>query len=182
MVDRHLVDDGHVEFVENQGFGEMPGKLRMSFDDRNRAGPPSLVGRLEFRRDSQTECEDVLQRKGRTVIVVDFDDEVGIDFREQLLRALETFEESLPVVLSGFAEVDCGPDGRHVRARDTRHDSRHQEFSFASTAACSILLRLCSIDRPPDSIMFRYLSFVMPVIEAAMSSNDNPQVAPSFDT
>ena len=48
MVDIHPVDDGHVEFVEDQALGQVPGQLRVALDDGDRARAPALVRRREF--------------------------------------------------------------------------------------------------------------------------------------
>ena len=48
MVDRHFVGDGHVEFIEDQGFRQMPCECRMPFTTGTGRGPKpsSAIGKL----------------------------------------------------------------------------------------------------------------------------------------
>jgi hypothetical protein len=44
MIHRHLVRNAHVEFVEYQGLGEVPGEFWMSLDRRYGPRTEALVG------------------------------------------------------------------------------------------------------------------------------------------
>src|SRR4051812_28834507 len=50
VVDLHLVDDGEIEFVEDDRLHDMRGELGMAFHRRHLARPPSLVRDRELRR------------------------------------------------------------------------------------------------------------------------------------
>ena len=51
VIDIHLVDDGHVELVEDQALRNMPGKVWMALHIRHLARAPAFVGgRVSFRR------------------------------------------------------------------------------------------------------------------------------------
>ena len=103
----------------------MPRKLRIAFDDRHRTRSPAFIGRLKFRRDAQTECRNVLQRKCRAVIVINLDDDVGLQLRQYLSRSRETVEYRLPVIILGLPQIQSSPDGRYMRTADTGNDLRH---------------------------------------------------------
>jgi hypothetical protein len=55
VVHVHLVHDGHVEIVEDQALGDVPGEVRVADHVGHRARAPALVGRLEAFRAADGE-------------------------------------------------------------------------------------------------------------------------------
>ncbi len=77
VVDVHLVHDGHVEVVEDQALGDVPGEIRVADHVGHRARAPALVGRLEASRAADRERRDDVHVERAGVVVVDQDDHVG---------------------------------------------------------------------------------------------------------
>ena len=77
VVDVHLVHDGHVELVEDQALGDVPGEVRMADHVGHRARAPAFVGRLEHFRAADRESRDDVHVEGRCMVVIDQDHDVG---------------------------------------------------------------------------------------------------------
>src|SRR5439155_19165257 len=134
----------------------------------HRSRSPTLVGHLELRGRADREGGDDLEAECRRVVVVDEEDDVRLVVLQPLAREVVTREDLLPVRFLGLAQVHCRADGRHVRGIDGCGDARHGYFlpHFGS--------------RPPPTIMSRYCSSLMPVIEPAICWKLLPSVAPIF--
>jgi hypothetical protein len=78
VVDLHLVADGQIEFVEDDGLRDMRGERRIALHHRHRARSPALVGGRELHRAAERESRDHLDREGGSVIVVNDDGDVGL--------------------------------------------------------------------------------------------------------
>jgi hypothetical protein len=70
VIDVHLVDDRHVELVEDRRLRDVPRELGVTLDDRDRARAPALVGRRERLGASDRERWDDLERERGRVITV----------------------------------------------------------------------------------------------------------------
>ncbi len=64
VIHRHFIRDGHVELVQDQGFGQMPGECRMTLYDGHRARPKTFVRDREAISHSDEKCGNDLQREG----------------------------------------------------------------------------------------------------------------------
>src|ERR1700733_14799621 len=125
VIDVHLVADGEIEFVEDDGLRDMRGKRRMTLDHRHRPRSPAFVGWRKFRGAAEREGRDHLHRERRGVIVVDDDGDVGLGFAHPLLRSLETRENPFPIRLLGLVVVDRRADGGHMRRTYSCDDPGH---------------------------------------------------------
>ena len=125
VIDRHLVDDGEVEFVEDDRLGDVPGEIGMALHHRHRARAPALVGGRELFGAAQSEGRNDLERERRGVVVVDEDDHVRLGLFHPLLGRLVALEERLPIGIAHAVTVDRRADGRHMRGRDACDDPSH---------------------------------------------------------
>ena len=125
VIDLHLVDDGEVELVENDGLRDVRGERGMALDHRHRARAPALVGGRKLRRAAEREGRDHLHREGGGVVVVDHDRDVRLGLRHPFLGFLEAREHPLPIGLLGLAVVERRPDGGNMRRAYTCDDLCH---------------------------------------------------------
>src|SRR5262249_45074742 len=125
VIDRHLVDDGEVELVEDHRLGDVRGERRMTLYDRHRARAPALVGRRKVRRAAERERGNEIDRESRSVVVIDDNGDIGLGLAHPFLRLLEAREYALPIGLLGLAVVDGCPDGGHMRRTYTCDDPGH---------------------------------------------------------
>lgn len=114
VVDLHLIDDGDVEFIENERLRHAPRQLRRAQHWRHRAAAHAFVGDVEPGGAAQREGRDQLQRKGVGVVVVNHDGDVGLKVGDPLARRLVTGEHRLPVRLAGQALIHGDADGGNV--------------------------------------------------------------------
>jgi hypothetical protein len=103
VVDLHLVHDGEVEFVENDGLRDVRGEPRMALHHRHRPRSPALVSRRELRCATEGERRDHFDRKGGRMIVIDHDGDIGLGLRHPFLGPLKARKYPLPVRLLGLA-------------------------------------------------------------------------------
>src|SRR5271166_5906869 len=195
VVDVDLVDHGQVEILLNHLGGDVRGKLRMADDLRYRARPIAFVRRVEFRARHDRESGDHLETEGGGVIVVDEEDHVGRMGLLPLLGEVVSSEHRFPVKLLRLSEIEGRADGGNVRGIEGGSEASHvpmslklgekpgdrQSFRGRWASPSSPILRLPSILRPPLTIIARYSSSVMPVIEPAICWKLLPSVAPIFD-
>ena len=130
MVDIHFVDDGHVEFVEDQALGDMPGQVRLADHVGHRARPPALVGRLVAFATADREGRDDLHVEGGGMVIIDQDHDIGLFLRDPLPRPVIAGEQRLPIRLGGLLEVHGSADGGHMAGGDAGSDAGHQRFSL----------------------------------------------------
>ena len=126
VVDRHLVDEGEVELVDDERLGEVPGQFRMALHDGHGAGAVALVGGRELVGQPEGEGGDDLQRERGGVVVVDDDADVGPYLGHPGAGRLELGEIGRPVGLVGLALVDRRAHRGHVRAADATDEPGHQ--------------------------------------------------------
>ena len=113
VIDIHLVDDGHVEFVENQALRDVPGQVRVALHVRHGARTPALVGALVAFAAADREGRDDVGIEGGGVVVVDQDHHVGLLRFLPLLRPVIAGEDRAEVIVAGLALID-----RHAQQRD----------------------------------------------------------------
>ena len=82
MIDRHFIRDGHVEFIENQRFGQMPGEFGVPLHHGHRARTEALIGDGELVGNANQEGGNDLQGKRGRMVVVDHDGDVGRQIRQ----------------------------------------------------------------------------------------------------
>src|SRR5215470_12440373 len=114
VVHIQVVDDGEIKLVEYEGLRDMGRQYWMAFDHRHGSRAPTFVSWLEFFGTTQCKRRNQLDRECRCVVVVDEDDDVGLDLRDPLLRKLEAFEYWCPVRRVGLAEIPRRANGRHM--------------------------------------------------------------------
>ena len=125
VVDVELVEDGHVELVEDQRLGQVPGQFGVSGHRGYRARPESLVGGRVGLGAADGEGRDQVQGELGGVVVVDQDHHIGPLASDPVPGPGEPVEQRFPVVGGGLVVVDRGADGRHVAGRDTGGDAGH---------------------------------------------------------
>ena len=64
VIDVHLVHDGHVEIIEDQALGDVPGQIGVADHIGHRARTPALVGGLEALRAADREGRDDVHVEG----------------------------------------------------------------------------------------------------------------------
>ena len=112
MIDLHLVDDGKIELIENDGLRDMRRERGMTFHDRHGAGSPALIGGGKFRRAAEREGRDHIDGEGGGMVVIDHDGNVRLGLRHPVLGLLEAGEYPLPVGLLGPACYRAPPRWR----------------------------------------------------------------------
>jgi len=110
VVDLHLVDNGEIELIENDGLGDMGRKRRVPLDHRHRTGSPAFICGWELRRAAERKGRDQLDRERGSVVVVDRNDHVGLGLRHPFLGFFEAREYPLPVGFLGLLVVDRDAD------------------------------------------------------------------------
>ena len=125
MIHRHFIRDGHVELIQDEGLGQMPGERRMSLHNGHRTRSKSFVGDGKAIRHTDEKRGDELQRKGACMVVVDHDGNIGLELREPLARRLVALEKTFPIGRRRRAPIHRNADGRHVRASDAGDDASH---------------------------------------------------------
>ena len=179
MVHVHFVDDGEVKVLLDDRMRNVRGQFRVSMHHGHGPGAPAFVSGLKLRGGANGKGGDEVQAEGRGMVVVDQENHIGRVVLEPLLGVFVTLEHRLPIRLSGFAQVQRGANGRHVRGVNGSGDVCHgQAFAFwparpwgcrwAWASPSSPTTRLPLAERPPATIMLRYSSSVMPVMLPAI--------------
>ncbi len=172
VIDRQPVDDREVEVLLDHRVGDVGRQLGVTDHVGHRAWPPSFVGDRVVGRRADGERRDDVEAERGGVVVVHEDDHVGRVGGEPILGALVPVEERAPVRLVRLVQVDRRADRRDVRRVHARADPGAHDDPGSSTK------RLPSGERPPATIMSRYSSSDIPVIDAAICWKLLPSVAP----
>jgi hypothetical protein len=125
VIDVHLVDDGHVEFVEDAALRDVPGEIGVALDHRHRARPPAFIGRPELLGASDREGRDDAHVECRGVVVINQYDDVGLLLLLESLHPIIAIEHGLPVDVARLAVVESGADGGDVAGRNASGNARH---------------------------------------------------------
>ena len=125
VINFHLVDDGQIELVEDDGLRDVGRELGMPLQDRHRAGAPAFVGGRKLGRAAERKGRDDIDGKRGGVVVIDHDGDIGFRVRHPFLRFLKSREHPLPIGFFGFAEIERRADRRHVRGAYTCDDPCH---------------------------------------------------------
>ena len=125
VIHRHRIRDRHIEFVEDQRFGEMPCKRGMALNRRHRPRSETLVGNRKLCGNPDEEGRNDLQRKRVRVIVVDNDGDVGRRGSEPGARRFVASKQRVPIGCPGDTAIHRHADGRNVGAGNARNDFSH---------------------------------------------------------
>src|SRR4029434_5562983 len=82
MVDRQVLEYGHVEFLVYQRLDHMAGETHVALQRWNRAGTLSLVCNGILGAHSQCKRRIVVEKERRRVVVIEENEHVGLAFRE----------------------------------------------------------------------------------------------------
>ena len=166
MINLHLVDDGQVELIENNGLGDVGGERGMAFDDRHGTPPPALICWREFLGAAQRKRRNEVHRERGCVVVIDDDCDVGLCARHPFLGLFKAREDPFPVGFLGLPLSSAAPMAGTCDEPTPAMIFAMGHFRFAgaldldfavllSLASLSWpdLLRLPSTERPPASII-----------------------------
>jgi hypothetical protein len=125
VIDRHRVDDRHVEFVEDAALRDVPGEIGVPLHFRHRARPPALVGDREAVGAADREGRDEGHVERRGVVVIDQDHDIGFGVALIGARKLVAGEDRLPIGLVRLPVVHRRADRGDVARRDACGDAGH---------------------------------------------------------
>ncbi len=89
MIDVHLIDDGQIELIENNGLGYVRREFRMTRHDRHRPRAPALIGRRILIGTPQSERRDDIHRERRRMIIEHDEGDIGLELRDPLFGTFE---------------------------------------------------------------------------------------------
>jgi hypothetical protein len=78
VVQRFVLEEGHVEFVRHQRLADVARQAGMAQHRRQVARAAALVGHLPLLADAQREGRVVVEEEGRHVVVVDHQQDVRL--------------------------------------------------------------------------------------------------------
>ena len=147
MIDIHLVDDRHVELVEDQALRDMPGQIGMAFDVWHFPRSPAFVGRSVAFAAADCECGNDLHVEGGCVVVIDQHDHVGEVLGDPFARPFVPREDRREILVAHLALIGGDAEQRDMAGRYPCGNPCHQRLS--------LIERTPSGERPPLFIMSR---------------------------
>jgi hypothetical protein len=111
VVQRLVLEEGHVEFVGHQRLAEVARQCRVA-GHRRQVARAALIGGLVAFADPQREGRVVVEEERGHVIVVDDQQHVGLFLRQPLLHRLVSREDGRPRSVLLLVGVQREADGR----------------------------------------------------------------------
>ena len=119
VVDIHLVDDRHVEFVEDQALCNMPGEIGMADDIGHLARTPAFVRRRIALAAADREGRDELHVEGGCMVVIDQDHNIRLFLLLPFAGPVVPGEDRAEIIVALLALVVRHAEQRHMAAAHT---------------------------------------------------------------
>jgi hypothetical protein len=125
VIERLVLEEGHVEFIGHQRRADVRSQRRMSLDRRQVARAAAFIRDVPFRSDAQRERRVVIEEEGRDVVVVDGEDHVRLLVRDPVGHRREVLEDRRPDGVVALVLVESKTDSGRVRGGDASDDPCH---------------------------------------------------------
>ena len=111
MVQRLLLEEGHVEFIGHERAADVARQCRMAAHRRQLAGAATFVGDLILVAHAQRKGRIVVEEEGGHMVVVDHQQHIRLLFLEPLLYRFVGLEDGRPDLVVLLVGIEREADG-----------------------------------------------------------------------
>jgi hypothetical protein len=129
MIERSMLEEGHVELVRHQRASDVRSEIRMAVDRRKITRAGTFIRDVPLGSHTQRECRVMVEEKRRDMIVVDHEQHVRTLVGEPRAERREVFEDWRPHGVVALVAVVRKADGRRVGGGNAANDSGHGRTS-----------------------------------------------------